>query len=121
MSNLTIPLGIDSLKIIFQAVDTQGNIIIDVESTKSETVCYKCGKSINKRHDFGEVIQVRNLSILDTPVYLRIRVVRYECVDCDDHPTTSEQYDWMERKSKTTKALDRYLNRNLIHSTIKER
>jgi hypothetical protein len=37
MSNLTIPLGIDSLRIISQTVDTQGNIIIDVESTKLET------------------------------------------------------------------------------------
>lgn len=120
MSNLTIPLGIDSLKIISQTVDIQGNIIIDVESTKLETICHKCGKSITKRHGFGEVIQVRHLSILDTPVYLRIRVVRYECVSCDDHPTTSEQYDWMERKSKTTKGLDRYLNRNLIHSTIED-
>lgn len=34
MSNLTIPLGIDSLEIISQTVNTQGNIIIDVE-----TVC----------------------------------------------------------------------------------
>jgi len=57
---------------------------------------------------------------LDIPVYLRIRVVRYECLSCDDHPTTSEQYDWRDRKSKTTKALDLYINRNLIHSTIED-
>ena len=120
MSNLTIPLGIDSLKIISQTVDTQGNIIIDVESTKLETACHKCGQLTNKRHGFGEILKVRHLSILDTPVYLRIRVVRYECLTCDDHPTTSEHYDWMERKSKTTKALDRYLNRSLIHSTVED-
>ena len=118
MSNLTIPLGIDTLRILSQTVDTQGNIIIDVESTKLETACHKCGKLTNKRHGLGESMTVRHLSILDTPVYLRIRVARYECLSCDDHPTTSEQYDWMERKSKTTKALDRYLNRSLIHSTV---
>ena len=32
----------------------------------------------------------------------------------------SEQYDWCERKSKTTKGLDKYINRQLIHSTIKD-
>ena len=120
MSNLTIPLGIDSLKIISQTVDTQGNIIINVESTKLETACHKCGQLTNKRHGLGEILTIRHLSILDTPVYLRIRVVRYECLNCDDHPTTSEHYDWMERKSKTTKALDRYLNRSLIHSTVED-
>ena len=93
MPNLTIPLGIDSLEIISQAINTQGNIIIDVESMKSNTVCHKCGKLINKRHGFGEIIQVCHLPILDTLVYLRIRVVCYECVEYDNHPTTLEQYD----------------------------
>jgi len=37
MSNFTLPLGIDSLKIIAQTIDIQGNIIFDVESTKTET------------------------------------------------------------------------------------
>lgn len=120
MSNFTLPLGIDSLKITAQTIDVQGNIIFDVESTKTETNCHKCGQLINKRYGFGETITVRHLPILDKPVYLRIRVARYECQYCDDHPTTSEQYDWCERKSKTTKGLDRYINRQLIHSTIED-
>lgn len=37
---------------------------------------------------------------------------------CEDGPTTSERYDWIERKSKATKALDAYINRQLIHSTV---
>ncbi len=41
-------------------------------------------------------------------------------MDCDDHPTTAERYDWMERKAKTTKGFDRYINRQLIHSTVKD-
>lgn len=120
MSNFTLSLDIDSLKITAQTIDTQGNIIFDVESTKTETACHKCGQLTNKRYGFGETITVRHLPILDTPVYLRIRVVRYECQHCDDHPTTSEQYDWCERKSKTTKGLDKYINRQLIHSTIED-
>jgi transposase len=120
MSNFTLSLDIDSLKITAQTIDTQGNIIFDVESTKTETTCHKCGQLTNMRYGYGETITVRHLPILDTPVYLRICVVRYECHHCDDHPTTSEQYDWRERKSKTTKNLDRYINRQLIHSTIED-
>jgi transposase len=120
MSNFTLSLDIDSLKITAQSIDTQGNIIFDVESTRTETACHKCGQLTNKRYGLGETITIRHLPILDTPVYLRICVVRYECHDCNDRPTTSEQYDWMERKSKTTKGLDRYINRQLIHSTIED-
>ncbi len=49
MSTLTIPLGIDSLEIISQTIDTQGNIIIDVESTATSTPCHKCGQSTSKK------------------------------------------------------------------------
>jgi len=39
MSDFTLSLDIDSLKITAQTVDTQGNIIFDVVSTKTETTC----------------------------------------------------------------------------------
>jgi len=120
MSTFTLPLGIDSLEIRSQTVDKQGNIIFDVVSKNTCTTCRKCGKPATKRHGLGDVIKVRHLPILDQPVYLRIQVIRYECTFCDDHTTTSEQYDWMERKSKTTKGLDIYINRQLIHSTIED-
>jgi transposase len=120
MSNFTLSLGIDSLKILSQSVDLQGNITFEVESTQAGTPCHKCGKWSNKRHGFGETLTVRHLSILDRPVYLKIKVVRYECEFCSNHTTTSEQYDWCERKSKTTKALDQYINRSLIHSTVED-
>ena len=120
MASLQIPLGIDSLEIIAQSVDEQGNIVIDVQSKKTEIPCRKCGKLIHKQYGLDECLTIRHLSILDQPVYLRIKVVRYQCTDCDENPTTSESYDWVERKSTTTKALDRYLNRCLIHSTVED-
>jgi transposase len=120
MSNFTLPLGIESLDITAQTLDSQGNIIFDVKSNKTSTTCRICGKSILKVHGHGEVLTVQHLSILDQAVFLRIRVVRYQCMDCDDHPTTSECYDWMERKAKTTKGFDRYINRQLIHSTVED-
>ena len=120
MSNFTLPLGIESLEITAQTLDGQGNIIFDVKSNKTSTMCRICGKSISKVHGHGEVLTIQHLPILDQPVFLRIRVVRYQCLDCDDHPTTAERYDWMERKAKTTKGFDRYINRQLIHSTVKD-
>ncbi|MCP4924234.1 MAG: ISL3 family transposase, partial [bacterium] len=42
------------------------------------------------------------------------------CKDCEDHPTTSEQYDWCDRGSSVTKGLEKYLLRRLIHSTVQD-
>lgn len=69
-------------------------------------------------YGYGETITVQHLSVFDKKVYLKIRVVRYQCKTCDGHPATSEKYDWMKLKSNTTKGLDDYINRQLIHSTI---
>ena len=98
----------------------KGNIIFDVKSTKRETSCHKCGQLTKNKYGYGETLTIRHVSILDKAVYLRICVVRYQCMDCDDHPTTSEKYDWCERKLKTTKALDAYINHQLIHSTVED-
>ena len=71
-------------------------------------------------------LTIRHLPILDTPVYLVIKPVRYKCNDCDDLVTTSEAYDWLKRGAHLTNGLSDYLMRQLIHSTsrivsIKER
>ena len=120
MSQISLPLDIDSLEILSQTVDTQGNIVIEVQSKSTSTPCHKCGKSAKKRHGYGPYLMIRHLPILDTPVFLKIRPVRYQCEVCDDDPTTSEQYDWCDRGSKTSKGLDRYIMRNLIHSTVQD-
>ena len=120
MNHFQLPLDIKSLEIISQSVDSKGNITFEVKSKEKGTHCHKCGKWTEKVHGFGEILTVQHVSILDKPVYLRICVVRYQCEACEDGPTTSERYDWMERKSKTTKALDAYINRQLIHSTVED-
>jgi transposase len=120
MADFTIPLDISSLKIIEQTVDTQGNYILVVESKKTESKCHKCGKSATKRYGCTPPIQIRHLPVLDTPVFLEIRPVRYQCEHCDDKTVTTEQYDWCDRNSKTTKPLDDYLTRCMINSTVSD-
>ena len=41
MKDLTIPLDINNLKVISQALDSKGNIIITVESICTKTTCHK--------------------------------------------------------------------------------
>lgn len=98
----------------------QGNIIIEVRSKKNSTACHKCKKPATKRYGTAPVIQVRHLPILDTPVYLRIYPARYQCDNCEDGSTTTETYDWCSKGSNITKGLEKYLMRNLIHSTVQD-
>ena len=58
--------------------------------------------------------------IFETPVYLEIVPVRYICEHCDDGPTTTEQYDWVDRNASITKGLEAHLLRSLINSTIED-
>lgn len=120
MSQLSIPLDIKSLEIISQTIDNKGNIILEVVSKGINSTCHKCGKPATKRNGTAPTRLIRHLSILDTPVFIRITPVRYSCGYCDDHPTTTEQYDWCERKATTTNALEEYLMRCLINSTIED-
>ena len=81
MSQISLPLDIDSLEIISQTVDTKGNIVIEVQSKATSTPCHKCGKSATKRYGFGPHLMVRHLPVFDTPVFLKIRPVRYQAND----------------------------------------
>ena len=120
MNEINIPLDIKSLKIIAQTIDNNGHIILDVESKNTCSTCHKCGKPATKRNGMAPMRLIRHLPIFDTPVYLRITPVRYSCEYCDDHPTTTEQYDWCDRNATTTKGLEEYLMRHLIHSTMED-
>ena len=118
MSGINLPLDIKSLEIVSQCIDSKGNIILDVVSKNDHSTCHRCGKSATKRNGIAPSRLIRHLPILDTPVYLHITPIRYYCEHCDDHPTTTEQYDWCDRNASTTHGLDKYLMRQLIHSTI---
>ena len=118
MTNFTLPLDIETLEITGQHVDSKGNIIFDVVSTCTETTCPKCGKPATKRYGHSHEILIQHTSILDRPVYLRIKPVRYQCEHCDDSPTTTEKYSWVAKSGKITKALEDFILRHMIHSTI---
>ena len=113
MTNINLPLDIKSLEVTSQSIDSNGNIVLDVVSKCTSTTCHKCGANATKRHGHSFPIMVRHTSVFDTPVYIRIKPVRYQCDNCDDQATTTEQYDWCDRNAKITKGLEEYIRPNL--------
>lgn len=95
-------------------------VIITVESTKKETRCRKCGRTISKFHEYDDWIQVRYLPEFGRSSYLRYRPRRYQCPNCTEHSTTTQRLEWHERGSKFTLAYEDHLLVQLIHSTIED-
>ena len=50
MNQITLPIDKESLEIVSQFFDTQGNIVIEVKSTKDSTACHNSQKPATKRY-----------------------------------------------------------------------
>jgi len=96
MSQISLPLDIKSLEVVSQHIDNEDNIVFEVKSKNDHSTCHKCGKPATKQNGRASIRRIRHLPIFDQQVYLEIVPVRYICENCDDHPTTTEQYDWVD-------------------------
>lgn len=120
MAKFEIQLNIPDVKILNIETMKTNDLVITVKSMKKSTYCHKCGQKITKIHGYGEAIMLRHLPILGQSVYIRLRPTRFQCEDCDNQPTTTEESDWYSRRSKFTKAYEEWLMKMLINSTISD-
>ncbi len=61
---------------------------------------------------------IRHLPVLGRPTYLRYHPNRYECQDCEGHPTTTELLEWHEANSPHSFAYDNQILLQLVNSTL---
>ena len=120
MAKFEIQLNIPDVKILNIETTKTNDLVITVKSMKKSTKCHKCGQNITKIHGYGEAIMLRHLPILGQSVYIRLRPARFQCEDCDNQPTTTEESDWYNRRSKFTKVYEEWLTKMLINSTISD-
>lgn len=119
-ADITIPLGIPDVRVLQTSVNERGAIVITIESTKAGTRCRKCGKWITKLHGKDEWVTIRHLPAFGRATYLRYRPNRYQCRDCEGHPTTSETLEWHDAKSPHSFAYDNHLLLELVNSTVED-
>ena len=120
MVKFEIQLNIPDVKILNIETTKINDLVITVKSTKKSTNCHKCGKKITKIHGYGDAITLRHLPILGQSVYIRLRPARFQCEDCDNQPTTTEESAWYNRRSKFTKAYEEWLMKMLINTTVSD-
>ena len=95
-------------------------IIITIESTKAGTQCGKCGKWITKLHGRDEWVTIKHLPAFGRPTYLRYRPNRYQCQDCEGHPTTTQGLAWRDGNSPHSFAYDNHILLQLVNSTVED-
>ena len=119
-AQITIPLDIPDVRVLQTTMGERGEIIITIESTKVGTRCRKCGKWITKVHGRDEWITIRHLPVFGRASYVRYRPKRYQCQDCEGHPTTTEKLDWQDANSPHSFAYDNHILLQLVNSTVED-
>ena len=121
LKSITIPaevLGLSNIEVVEVVANKKSlDIVIKVKSTRNIIPCKDCGKP-TKGHGLGRPIRLRHLPILGHETIIEITPRRGRCNDCDGRPTTTEQMDWYEPKSKLTKPYEQHLLFELVNSTI---
>jgi transposase len=119
-AEITIPLDIPDVRVLQTSLNARGEIIITIESTKAGTQCRKCGKWITKLHGREEWVTIRHLPAFGRPSYLRYRPNRYQCLDCEGHPTTTQSLTWHDANSPHSFSYDHHLLLELVNSTVED-
>ena len=119
-AQITIPLDIPDVRVLQTAFGERGELIITIESTKEGTRCRKCGKWIRKLHGQDDWVTIRHLPAFGRPSYLRYRPKRYQCQECEGHPTTTQTLEWHEANSSHSFAFDTHVLLQLVHATVED-
>src|SRR5271165_1347252 len=119
-SQVLIPLDLPDVMVLGVEIGPTGAIHIKVESTLPYGYCHQCGQKLTKSHGYGDWIQMEHLPSFGKRVFIHYHPKRYECPDCEGHPTTRQQVAWYEPNSPHTKAFDAYVLRLLINSTVQD-
>jgi transposase len=119
-AQITVPLDIPDVQVLQTSIGERGEIIITIESTKVGTRCRKCGKWITKLHGRDKWVSVRHLPVFGRPTYLRYHPKRYQCQDCEGHPTTTQGLEWHDANSPHSFAYDNHVLLQLVNSTIED-
>lgn len=119
-AQVTVPLDVPDVRVLKTEMNKDGELIITIESTKEGTTCRVCGRWISKSHGHADWVSVRHLPVFGRPTYLRYRPRRYQCPECEDHPTTVQKLDWHDPYSRYSFVYEEHLLLQLVGSTVSD-
>jgi transposase len=97
-------LDLPGVRVTEVARTKRGEWVLRVESTLETTACAHCGRTIADVRGHGERVRLRHLPVFDRPVFVELRPKRFVCRSCEGEPVTTQQLDWYDERSRTTRA-----------------
>ena len=94
--------------------------LLRLKARKQEHDAVNAENGSTKLHGRDEWVTIRHLPAFGRATYLRYRPNRYQCQDCEGHPTTSETLEWHDAKSPHSFAYDNPLLLELVNSTVED-
>lgn len=119
MTTISAPINLPNINVINTLFDND-NIIVHVESTEEGTYCKCCGKYITKFHSLNKTILLNHLPAFGSPVYIKVQPIRFQCIDCDGSPTTTQKLSWCQIGGKCTVLYAKYIIDLLVNSTVQD-
>ena len=96
MTDFSSSINLSNIKITDQETLDNGDIIVRVDCLENGSHCKCCGKHIIKRHSLNKIIRLKHLPSCGDDVYIKSQLVRYQCIDCNGSPTTTQKPSWYQ-------------------------
>jgi transposase len=112
----SVSLDLPEFEVVKQVFLEDCNLL-HVEKNTTEERCIYCGFLTNNVHDWW-TRKVRDLSVLDKPLFLFVRVNRYRCHNCGE--VFTQTFESIGSKKHQTNRYREYLYQMCIGSTIQE-
>lgn len=120
MTTISVPINLVNINVTNTNTLDNGEFIVQVISTEIGTSCKHCGKYITKKHSLNKAIKLKHLPAFGNSVSIKFQPIRYQCFNCDDHPTTTQKLSWYQSTGHCTQIYAEYILNLLVNSTIKD-
>jgi transposase len=120
MTSLSLPINLHNIEVINTTSLENGDIIVRVKSTETGTCCKCCGKSITKYHSLNKTILLNHLPAFCNSVFIEYQPIRYQCMECKEHPTTTQKLSWYQIEGKCTTLYAKHIINSLVNNTVSD-
>ena len=120
MTTISVPINLVNTKVTNTNILDNSDIIVQVKSTETGTCCKHCGKYITKKHSLNKTIKLKHRSAFGNSVYIEFQPIRYQCFNCEGHPTTTQKPSWYQSTGHCTQKYGEYILNLLVNSTVKD-
>jgi transposase len=118
MTNISIPINLPNVEVISVTQRAANETVVRVKSTETETYCKHCGKKITHFHSLNKTLLLKHLPAFGNSVYIEIQPIRFQCFDCEGHPTTTQKLSWYQIVGKCTQLYAEHIINCLVNNTV---